>query len=294
MRPRRHSAQNHSPRRRRFAAIAASVAVTASGSSMNLVLITRPARAAAQEPPAAAANAAAPARQRSLQTVLDKISQAAGVQVVADSTVSQAQVTPPAEPTTPENFTRQIEAIVKTLPAGTTWAKLYLPAPASSRGYRGDDVAQYALAQARLFGNVGGATPAGTVEIMGQKIAADRAEAFIAGLNLKPVYLVTNPRGPGIAMNDAQWTSMTPEQKRAYAEQQAQQFLAMDPNARNEFFQKNFMIFGQVMRMLPPDQRGMMFGGTGVETRVILRTPNGEQITPGGNTNFIIAPAPAP
>jgi hypothetical protein len=123
-------------------------------------------------PATAAPNARNEAPKRSLSDVLSRISQAAGVTVVADSTLADEKVSLPAEPTTQANFEAQVSALVASLPKGATWGKLYLPAP-TGRGYKGDDLSEYALAQAKLFGRVGDA-PEGTVEVMGKAVPAAR------------------------------------------------------------------------------------------------------------------------
>jgi hypothetical protein len=120
------------------------------------------------------------------------MAKAANVQIVADSVSSAVVVTPPNSKTTPANFEAQIDKLVSQLPSGATWAKLYLP-DVTGKTYSGDDLADYAVAEAKVFGSVGGALPAGTVEVLGQKLAPDKSAAVIAALNLKPVYLIANP-----------------------------------------------------------------------------------------------------
>jgi hypothetical protein len=106
---------------------------------------------------------------------------------------------------------------------------------------------------------------------MGQRLPADRAAGIIAALNLKPVYLVTNPNerittASGNAVNDlARWTQMTPEQQQQYARQQAQQLLNMDPALRQQMFRQQGaqqrMIHGAMFELsvnLPPDQRNQL------------------------------------
>lgn len=250
-------------------------AAAAAGAVALLCAFSVPARA--QEAPAPVTPAqeqqnTANARTRSLDTVISQISQAAGVAVVADSSVARLPVVPPAEPTTPENFTRQVEALVAQLGRGATWARLYLPAARSARGYNADALAEYAVAQAKLFGNVGGATPAGTIEVMGQNVPAERAESVIAALNLKPVYLVMNPQAQPGAGGDinARWNTMTETQRRAYASEQARQVLSMDPNARRQYFDQmrrqdtpERMIMQEMMRTMTPEQRQQFFQGMG-------------------------------
>ena len=100
----------------------------------------------------------------------------------------------------------------------------------------GDAVADYARALAQMVGTVGRAAPAGTVEILGRTLPADKANEYITALNLRLVYLVSNPRaqtpttvGFNMASN---WTQMTPAQRELYIQQQAQRVLALDPASR--------------------------------------------------------------
>lgn len=232
----------------------------------------------------------APVRTRTVAEVAAAMTRGAtGSFVVADSSVGRIPAPLPADATTPENVEQQIEALVAQLPKGTTWAKLYLPAPASvRRGYNGDDVAAYALAQSKLVGPVGAVAPPGLVEIMGQKVPQAKAQDYIAGLNLKPVYLITNPRaaapgGFGLTMDASKWAAMSPAEQKAFTAQQANSLAQMDPAARQQMMQQNFMIFAQYMQQASPqDRQSMMQGMMGQNGNVIIRT------MPGGG------PPPAP
>ena len=234
----------------------------------------------------------APVRTRTVADVATALTRGAnGAFVVADSSVIALPAPLPQEATTPENLQKQIEALVSTLPKGTTWAKLYLPSPLNvRRGYNGDDVAAYALAQSKLVGPVGAAMPPGTVEIMGQKVPQDKADAFIAGLNLKLVYLITNPRtaapsGFGLTMDASKWAAMSPAERQEFTRQQAASLSQMDPAARNQMMQQNMMIFAQFMQNASPQERQSMIQG---------------MMGPGGSGNIIIrtmpgsGPPPAP
>ena len=193
---------------------------------------------------------------RSVKEVLKRIEEGAGsgTRIVADSTIVNEKVPFPTEPTTPENFEAQIAAVVQSLPSGTAWAKLYLPA-AGTRAYKGDDLAEYALAQSRLFGRVGDA-PAGSIEVMGKVLSADKAQAVIDTLNLKPVYLLTNTNQSVASNGDsAGWTKMSQEEKDAYAKKQAQKLLDMGPQNLAAQFGQQAAVMGQMFGMMTPEQR---------------------------------------
>lgn len=202
----------------------------------------------------------------SAQFVLDKIGKAIGVTAAADSNIGGVRVALPAEPTTRENFSQQIADVVKQLPAGTTSALLYLPAPRGGL-WRGDDLAAFAAAQTRLYGTSTG-NPAGTVEILGQPIPAAQAQSYIAGLRLQPVYLVSNPQAQSAAnggrrrnaLPEAAQANMTPQQQAAMQQRQQQRdfFRQMTPQQRQEY------------RQMTPQQRQQIrqqMGGGGKRPR---------------------------
>lgn len=250
--------------------LAAAVAVGA-------LFVHGPARA--QQAPAAAQPAGSP-----LSDVLARVSQVAGIRVVADSSVATQRVLPPnMNAVTPDTLETQLAEIVGALPRGTQWARVYLPATANSRNWTGDAVADYVYAQSKLFGAVGAATPAGTVEIMGQRVAADQARTLITALNLRPVYLITNPARrpvPGASGDPSQWGSMSPEQQQQYAQQQAQQLLNMDPTARTAMLQQQLSVLGSMMQQMTPEQRREMMQSVGAGLGFMGRGGFGGQ---GGN-----------
>lgn len=208
--------------------------------------------------------AASRAGTRTVPDVLARIGQSANVTVVADATLASERVPLPTTAATPETVEAQIAQIVKALPDGTTWSKLYLPAP-TGRAWSGDDVAAYVSAQKRLFGQ-SGAAPTGTVEILGQRIPQDKAAAYVSDLNLKPVYLVTNPSrqvaassNQGTTADVAKWAQMTPEQQQQYARQQAQQLMNMDPALRRQMFEQERALRRAVFEQMTPEQRQQLF-----------------------------------
>lgn len=220
---------------------------------------------AQQDPPAPPANTARVAGQRTAADVAMRIGKAVSMAVLADSTVAESLVPLPTEATTTANFEAQIDALVKALPKGATWGKLYLPVPKNGRAYNADAVAAYAVAQAGLFGSVGGDTAPGTLEILGQKVAVDRADPLVSTLNLKPVYLITNPSARAAGANASltaglqQWNAMTQEQQQNYAKQQAQQLLSMDPQSRGQMMQQQMSVMRSMMEQMTPEQRQQMF-----------------------------------
>jgi hypothetical protein len=202
-----------------------------------------------------------------LREVLMTMSHTVRVQIVADSTVAGQSVPLPAQPTTAQNVETQIATLVKSLPTGTVCYRLYLPEPAGKRAFDGDDLAAYAQAQAKLLGaaTLAPTTDSDEIEILGQPLPAERARGPISTLNLKQVYVLTNPAarslpsGFGLATDPARWASLTPEQQKQQTDAVAQQLANMDPKARQQLMQQQFQIFARMMSLLPPDQRQMTF-----------------------------------
>lgn len=215
----------------------------------------------AQETAATPAPAIPPARaekvpMRTVKEVLKRIEEGAGggVRIVADSTVLMERVPLPAEPTTPANFEVQIGAVVDALPKGTAWGKLYLPAE-DARSYKGDDLTEYALAQSKLFGKVGNA-PAGSVEVMGKIVAAEKAQTVVEALNLKPVHLLTNPVARAVSDGDsATWAKLSDVEKAEFAKKEAAKLLARGPQNLATQFGQQAAVMGQMFGMMTPEQR---------------------------------------
>jgi hypothetical protein len=230
------------------------------------LLLVAAALALAASPPSHAQEPNPPAARngKPLAQILAGINRTAGLIVVADSSLTDATAPALKAETTAQNIEDQLDLLIKSLPAGTLWAKLMLPAPPAGRTYRGDDIAEFALAQAKLFGSAGAVTP-GKVEVLGQKLAEEKAHPVVEALGLKPVYVLSNPATRSAKATGEDFSAMTDEQRQAWAQQQAQQILNMSPDQRQQYLQ-NFimqqgMVMGVVMRQLSPDDRRKMFEG---------------------------------
>jgi hypothetical protein len=162
--------------------------------------------------------------------VFAQIGQSAGVVILADSTV-QGRLPMPASPATAQTVEQQITQMVRALPAGATWVKLYVPTPANGR-WSADLVADYARIQARLVGTTGRPAPEGMVEILGRYVPANKVGEYTTALNLKLVYLITSTQSQGGPETPANWAQMSPELRQEYANQQAQRIMALTPPAR--------------------------------------------------------------
>ncbi|MFM7320229.1 MAG: hypothetical protein ACKO5K_01725 [Armatimonadota bacterium] len=136
---------------------------------------------------------------RPLADVLRKMSDTTGLPLLAEGFLGRMPVSAGDRRATKENVEDLLDALVAQLPKAV-WAKVMLPKPAEGKKYTGDAAAKYVRAQAALFGKVG-ASEAGMVEILGKRIATDRADVHVKGLGLVPYYVIlsSNPEGARIA-----------------------------------------------------------------------------------------------
>jgi len=128
--------------------------------------------------------------------VADHLSRVSGFAIYVDSRVARERV--PMIATTPEitaeKLEEHIKELIKSLPRGGGWAKLYLPPAPKGKVWKADEVIELARAQARLYGTVGAVDPE-TIEVFSVKLPPDKAKPVIDTLGLKPVYVITLGRG---------------------------------------------------------------------------------------------------
>ncbi|MGC4047463.1 MAG: hypothetical protein QM758_27015 [Armatimonas sp.] len=149
----------------------------------------------AQNPPAASTRQSIGKPIKEVTTALGK---AAGVEVLIDSGLMGERTTFKDTEVTPATLEAALDKLVKTLPQGTAWAKAYLPEPPPGKKYNGDALAQYVMAQAGLFGKAGTSEP-GKVELLGKQVPTEEAQPMVAGLKLRPYYVVSRGRRPMFA-----------------------------------------------------------------------------------------------
>jgi hypothetical protein len=204
--------------------------------------------------------------KRPAAEVLSELGRSAGVIVLADASVQGRLATPPGG-ATPQTIEQQIADLVRVLPAGATWAKLYVPAPASGR-WDTEVVADFARVQARLLGTtVGRPGPPDIVEVLGQRMPATRTNEHITALNLKLVYLVTNPQARAEALALVDRYGKTLEQREQYAKQEEARILALDPARRIRILTRMMAspnetpeqaLIDYVFQHLSPDELGQL------------------------------------
>lgn len=223
-----------------------------------LLTISLPGFARAQQTGVQTPPAKSPAVRVTVADVAARITKATGVLVLADSTVNgqpvlrdtflstgsvsstSTDLTSDPSDETLRTVADQVARLVKTLPNGTISARLYLPVTGRSKNWTGDEVAGFGVAGAQLFGQFGAPVPEGFVEIMGQTVPKDKASTYIAGLHLKPVFLISNPSRlvggvePWSPVSRGQWQQMTRDQQKQYGQQQAATIMNMPPEQRDQ------------------------------------------------------------
>lgn len=165
-------------------------------------LLLAPTLASAQQAPAT--ERARPEREVAVSVLIRQLGTDSGQNVLVDSSLAALKAPALAKATTKDNLEEQLDALVRKLPDGAAWAKLYLPKPQEGKRYAADNLSRYALAQASLFGGKVGISKPGMVEVMGRLMTQAEANPLIEKLELAPYYIVSNPRrsmttagGPG-------------------------------------------------------------------------------------------------
>jgi hypothetical protein len=138
-------------------------------------------------------------REVAVSVIVRQLGEASGQNVLVDSSLAALKAPALAKATTKENLEEQLDALLRKLPDGAAWAKLYLPRPQEGKRYAADNLSRYALAQAGLFGGKVGASKPGMVEVMGRLMTQAEATPFVQKLDLVPFYILSNPRKPAMA-----------------------------------------------------------------------------------------------
>ena len=161
-------------------------------------LLLAPTLASAQQAPATERQR--PEREVAVSVLVRQLGTDSGQNVLVDSSLAALKAPALAKATTKDNLEAQLDALVRKLPDGTAWAKLYLPKPQEGKRYAADNLSRYALAQASLFGGKVGTSKPGMVEVMGRLMTQAEANPLIEKLELAPYYIVSNPRRPMMAV----------------------------------------------------------------------------------------------
>lgn len=208
--------------------------------------------------------------QTPLRAVLAQISKASGVWVLADSSVGAVAITLEIRG---GRLNEVLAEIVKQLPPEVRVR--YVGVPAAENAPEGEIVSQYIGAQDALKPTKGKGTAntpqiASEIEVAGRTLAAEQAAPLMTSLDLKPVYLVTNPSGDALIAKALRmqteglqlWMEMNPDQRSKMMENQLNNLLNMDPNARRSLFEQmstQAMGMMQKIQSLPAEQRQQFF-----------------------------------
>jgi hypothetical protein len=131
--------------------------------------------------------------------IVRQLGQESGQNVLVDSSLAMLRAPALAKDTTKTNLEEQLDALVRKLPDGAAWAKLYLPKPQEGKRYAADNLSRYAFAQASLFGGKVGTSKQGMVEVMGRVMTEAEAAPLVKKLDLTSYYILSNPRKPMMA-----------------------------------------------------------------------------------------------
>ena len=233
----------------------------------------------AAPPDAALATATAPRPIPALQLAKVTVREAAarltkesGVLVVPDSTLANSRV---SLQTIGGSLDIVLAQLLAQLPKGSQLKQSHLPsAAATAPNPNGDVVGMIIEINDALAAPLnGGKKPApGALILQGRVVPEDKAEATLLALDLKPVYLLTNPRGRDAANQFSSmqgdilrlWQTMTPEQRKSAVDKQWDDFVNMDPATRKTYMQQMMEQSAGVMQkiqQLPSDQLKSLFGG---------------------------------
>ncbi len=232
--------------------------------------------ARAQEPPAVpAVQKRVPAlnlEPMPAKKLAAELTKASGFLVVVDSTLANSRV---SLSTTGGPLETVLQQLMANLPKGTVLKKTHMPsAAATSPDPNAEVVSVLIQVNEALVApmNRGARLGPDTVIVQGRAIPKEKADDVLAALDMKPVYLMTNPqaKSPGLSMANLQadmmrlWNNMTPEQRKEATERQWNDFVNMDPNARKAYMQQMMEQATGLMakiQQLPKAELEGLFGG---------------------------------
>ena len=201
-----------------------------------------------------------------------RITKESGVLVVPDSQLANNRID---FQTVGGSLDTVLKQFVAALPAGAQLKRTHLPSSAAASPDPNGDVLSLIIdinqTLAAPLNN--GAKPApDALIVQGRVVPADKADAVLALLDLKPAFVVTSnkkkdPTQQFAAMQGDSlrlWQSMTAEQRKTAVDKQWDEFLNMDPNLRKAYMgqmMEQAQGIMQKVQQLPPDQVKDLFGG---------------------------------
>ena len=201
-----------------------------------------------------------------------RLTKESGVLVVPDSTLANSRVTLQTIGGPLETVLGQLLA---QLPKGSQLKQSHLPSSAAVVPNPNGDVVETIIEvnDALAAPLNGGKKPApGALIVQGRVVPEDKVDAVLLALDLKPVFLLTNPKARDGSGQFASlqgdilrlWQNMSPEQRKAAVDKQWDDFVNMDPATRKTYMSQMMeqgQSIMQKMQQLPPDQIKSLFGG---------------------------------
>ncbi|MGC4045895.1 MAG: hypothetical protein QM758_19055 [Armatimonas sp.] len=210
--------------------------------------------------------------QRTVKELAAKLTKESGFLVVADSTVANNRV---SLNTVGGPLETVLQQLLAAMPKGSLIKKAHMPSAAATSPDPNPEVVSILIQVNDALAapmNPGTKPDPDAVIVQGRIIPKDKAADVLAALDMKPVYLLTNPQGRSATQSFANmqadimrlWQNMTPEQRKASVERQWDDFMNMDPNARKAYMQQMMeqaVGISQKLQQLPPAQLKELFGG---------------------------------
>lgn len=184
-----------------------------------------------------------PAVQKpTLNFLLGKLPKAIGGNIYADTSSGNAKVDVQSIDLATTSAEDVLDALVKKLPKGTVWVKVFVP-KADAKRMNGDSLAAFVFAQSNLIGKVG-EIKKGYTEILGQQIPDDQAADLLKTLNLSPYYVIFRPG----------YVDRTEELTGAEREALIERLVAR-PDLRAKYAAEHGKVMGEVIKKLLKDKQ---------------------------------------
>jgi len=177
----------------------------------------------------------------SLSFLLGKLPKSVGANVYSDTSTGNTKVDVAGIDLASTSIEDLLDSIVKKLPKGTVWVKVYVP-KADSKRLNGDTLAAFVFSQSNLFGKVG-EIKKGFTEILGQQIPDEQAADFVKTLNLSPYYVIFRPG----------YVDRTEELSGAEREALIERLISR-PDLRGKYAAEHGKIMGEVIKRLVNDK----------------------------------------
>jgi hypothetical protein len=178
----------------------------------------------------------------SLNFLLGKLPKAVGGNIYADTSSGNAKVDVQGIDLATSSAEDLLDALVKKLPKGTVWVKVFVPKTDAKR-MNGDSLAAFVFAQSNLIGKVG-EIKKGYTEILGQQIPDDQAADLLKTLNLSPCYVIFRPG----------YVDRTEELTGAEREALIERLVAR-PDLRAKYAAEHGKVMGEVIKKLLKDKQ---------------------------------------